>query len=374
MKTVILRDFKEDCRDSMENYADQLAKGLSNLGSKLVVQNFTPQIPAWLRFIKGIPLMQMRAARYLLYPKQAKKLKADIFHIVDHGYAHLVSALPPSNVVITVHDLIPLLGWKGLIQGYPKTKRPLLVEYSLSYLARANRLIADSESTKRDLILHLGCKAEKIEVVYPGLDNIFYQATKEEQKELRKSFELPEMDCKFILVTGAVKYKNNETSLKVLKLLNEQCKKPVMMIRLGAPYEEWNDKVKNAGLEKLTRVIHSLSRKRVADLYNCADCLLFPSTYEGFGWPPLEAMACGVPVVASNAASLPEIIGDAGLIANPHDVEVLTNLTLQALDNSSARKFLIEKGLERASKFKWEKSIKRIVEIYDEVLLESKSR
>jgi glycosyltransferase involved in cell wall biosynthesis len=106
----------------------------------------------------------------------------------------------------------------------------------------------------------------------------------------------------------------------------------------------------------------------MVDLYNSVDCLLFPSLYEGFGWPPLEAMACGAPVVTSNVASLPEVVGEAGLMREPGDVEGLAASVRAVLEDADLRKNLTERGLVRAKSFTWERHATQIIQAYEELV------
>jgi glycosyltransferase involved in cell wall biosynthesis len=115
------------------------------------------------------------------------------------------------------------------------------------------------------------------------------------------------------------------------------------------------------------RCLGVVPRAELPNLYNAVDCLLFPSLYEGFGWPPLEAMACATPVVASNAASLPEVIGEAGLLCAPGDDEGLARAMQAVLTDEGLRQSLVEKGLARARQFTWEETARKTLEVYERV-------
>lgn len=365
MEIRILKDFLEDKRVSMENYAEQLNLFIGNQ-IEFNVKSFTPRISD---FIGSLPLSDaniMRIARFFLYPRQINKFHADIFHIVDHGYSHLLKGLPSQKTVVTVHDLIPLLAYKGLVPGMQYRHRPYFVEYSLSFLKKAALVVAVSESTRGDVIKHLGCRPDKVCVVYNGLDQaMYFEGHSERKLVLRNSFELPQKKT-LIMISGNEFYKNHQTVLEVLKILKGKGF-DFALLKLGRDTAEWLECIRTAGFEDLYFSFHSLDRAKVADLYRCADCLFFPSFYEGFGWPPLEAMACGVPVVASNAASLPEVIGDAGLMSDPLDVKNLSFQIESVLTNHEFRNSLIKRGLERAGLFSLEKTLGKMKQIYVEV-------
>lgn len=367
MKLVFLKDFCEDRRISMEHYSAKILEKISKIKGFESSSAFVPSIPAWLSRLPVSEIIKLRLARFFVYPNQIRKIKADIFHIVDHGYAHLTMGLDPKKTVVTVHDLIPLLAHKKLIKGLNFFWPPLLVMYSLSFLKRAARIIAVSENTKNDLIRHLLCDPAKISVVHNGLDESFRNYSAVEKDNCRRFFRLPEGDNHYVLVSGVQVYKNHETSLKVIKRLQNICDKPVFVIRLGADSPNWTAMVKENDLEDRVITPGSLPPEHVADLYNSVDCLLFPSWYEGFGWPPLEAMACGTPVVSSNVASLPEVIGTAGLMHAPNDIDELTKSVYEVLTDTNLRTSLIAKGIERARLFSWAKTAEKMTAIYQNI-------
>lgn len=364
MKVQFFTDFSEDRRVSMENYAFQLSTGLrANTGYS--VASFRPLMPDWLLHLPLSELMRLRIARFLLYPNQAKMAAdADIYHIIDHGYAHLMRKIDPRKTVVTVHDLIPLLAYQKKIPGLEFKVRPYLVEYSLSFLKYAAKIITVSNNTKNDLVKLLGCSPEKIEVIHNGLSENFKPSSLEQKKQFQKEFGLPSLDCCIILVTGTQVYKNHETSLRILQSLGTICEKPVYMLRLGAQSSTWDDLVSKYSLKDRVFNTGFIASSRIPDVYNCADCLLFPSWYEGFGWPPVEAMACGIPAVVSNAASIPEVVDDAALMSSPDDVESLTRQIYQVLSDRSLRLSLIEKGLNRAKLFNWPSTISKLESVY----------
>ena len=326
-RVSIFRDFAEDRRTSMDVYADGLTGALRDFaGSRFEV---CEQLPRPVRFIPGkTGTLRMRISRFLYYPWFARRHRGDVNHIVDHGYGHLLQTLDPSRTVVTVHDLIPLLSWKGCLPGpnrYPH--RPLLFERALSYVRQAACVVADSENTRKDLIEHCECEAARIRVVYPGVAPWCRMYDPGERLAARLKLGLPDSDTRLVLITGAgfQWYKNHPTCLKVLVRLVESCPWPVKMMRTGRGSQEWVQLLAETGMERhFLQIPRFDQHTAMADIYNSADCLLFPSWYEGFGWPPLEAMACGIPVITSNAASLPEIVGDAGLMCVPDDVDGLT--------------------------------------------------
>ena len=315
----------------------------------------------------------MRIARYLGYPHQVRGMgTVGINHIVDHGYAHLLRTLSPSKTVVTVHDLIPILGWRGEIPGFRYPHRPRMLEYSLGFLRRAGRVVTVSQSTKADLVNHMDIPSDRVAVVANGLNEVF-GVLDVPKKELRRALGLPEQGY-VVLVSGPDgACKNHQTSLEVLKRLRDIIPEPVFMVRYGdftggdSKNDVWAKRVRRMGLEQSTLATGVISDVELVRLFNASDCLLFPSLYEGFGWPPLEAMACGVPVVSSNAASLPEVMGDAGLMADPLDIDGLTAGVRRVLTDETLRSELVSKGFERVRHFTWERAARSMLDIYREI-------
>jgi len=367
MKIMLFRDFAEDDFRSMDVYADHLAAGLSQGGSNTYrIHEYRPRIAGWISALPVDRLQRMRIARYLAYPSQAWRRRGDLNHIIDHGYGHLIWVLGAKRTIVTVHDLIPLLLWKGAIPGVKPDRPHQLAKLSYRALRRARHLIADSENTKRDLIVHLGCDAERISVIYLGIDSSFKPCDEEDRSRLRTRLGLPCNGSYLVLASGTSFYKNEETSLAVVKRLQETCSKPVILVRLGPITQAWRANVRINGMD--ARVVEISWVPRMCELYNAVDCLLFPSWYEGLGLPPMEAMACGTPAVTSNAPALPEWVGDAALMAAPDDVKSLAEAVRAVLEDPARRHEQIAKGLCHARQFTWERNVQQTLRVYEKVL------
>ena len=369
-KTVrLLRDFKEDNRISMDVYADFLAKGINrHFSDEFEVSEYTPNVPKNFRFISNKNL-KMRLLRYASYPSQIKSFNQNIFHIIEHGYAHLLNRENiKDRAIVTVHDLIPMMQWKGRIQGMESGIKPVGSIYSLNRLENAKRIIAISENTKKDLIELLGLNPNKIEVIYYGIGEEFQVNKTESKEELRHRLGLPGKNTKLILITGQELYKNHTTCLQTMKIIEEMYDEPVRMVRLGKDYPEWVNFEKENNLQNRVLGIDKLGLTEMVDLYNSVDVLLFPSFYEGFGRPPMEAMACGLPVVCSNAASLPEVVGEAALMNDPEDALGLSEKILAVLNNEDIRNKLIQKGFKNIKRFSWRDNIEKTIVLYKKIL------
>jgi glycosyltransferase involved in cell wall biosynthesis len=365
---TLFRDFPEDNRTSMEVYADNLERSIKLLArDTLNVNSYIPTIPGWL-FKSRLPRdAKIRFARYFSYPNQAKKFQGTINHIVDQSYGHLLRAIDSTRTVVTVHDLIPILAWKGLVPGLSYPHYPLLYKLTIAYLHKARAIIAVSQSTKRDLIAHCGLNDADITVIYNGIDPRFHVKKDEDRQRARHSFGLPGQESNIILITGNQSYKNHMTSFRVIKRLQTLLRRPVHVVWLGASEFERARCLKEAMLSCEVTLLNNLSVKLLIELYNSVDCLLFPSLYEGFGWPPLEAMACGTPVVASNAASLPEIVGEAAITAAPDDVEGLAEGVRAMLEDEFKRHDYIKRGYKNVCRFTWGNCASEVFKVYQRI-------
>jgi glycosyltransferase involved in cell wall biosynthesis len=369
---TLYRDFLEDNRPSMETYADNLARSLRVVaGDAFNVNEYRPAIPAWTFKCKMNCSIRIRYARYVSYPNQAKRNQGSINHILDQSYAHLLNVIDPSRSVITVHDLIPILAWKGAIPGLSYPHYPLLYKLTIVSLRKARALIAVSQNTKRDLVTHCGLKESDIFVVHNGVDSRFCPMSKEERAALRDSFRFPDQGTHVVLVTGSQSYKNHLTSLRVVARLQGVTKHPVQLVWLGRDNYDHEECLGKVELNNPVIHLSNLSAERLVSLYNSVDCLLFPSWYEGFGWPPLEAMACGTPVVTSNAASLPEVVADAALIAPPNDIDGLTEAVKVLLEDEDLRSEYIKRGYHNASRFTWNRCASKVADVYEQIIADT---
>ncbi|MFQ5812563.1 MAG: glycosyltransferase family 4 protein [Anaerolineae bacterium] len=281
---------------------------------------------------------------------------------------HSPDFIPPfrrnCKSVITIHDLAFLL--------YPH----FLTKESARYygqideaVKRTDHIIADSESTKQDTIRLLGVPEHKITVIYLSASPIYRPVN--DQAILEQTKSKYHITSDFILFVSTVEpRKNLPALLKAYRQLLDSYKAEVKLVVVGR--RGWLSEEVLALVDelKLTNDVLFLGRVPVEDLlhlYNAAQLLVQPSFYEGFGLPPLEAMACGTPVVVSNVSSLPEVVGDAGLLVDPEDVSELTVAIWRVLTDQALRAELIAKGLKRAQCFSWEKTALQTLELYRRV-------
>lgn len=297
------------------------------------------------------------AAEFKLLPA-VRRLHIDLLHSTDF--------IPPLRVrgfksVITVHDLA-FLRWPHF-----------LTEESARYygqveaaVERADHIIAVSESTKNDLVKLLGAPRSKITVVYEAADPLYRPMARDEARALIGSkFPLPE---EFILFVSTIEpRKNIATLLRAYRRLLDSYKVTASLVLAGATgwlADQIFETVEQLDLQRHVVFLGRVQNGDLVYLYNLARCLAHPAYYEGFGLTPLEAMACGTPVVVSNVSSLPEVVGDAALLIDPSDDEELAVALHRLLTDEALAARLREKGLARAATFSWERTAEETLAVY----------
>ncbi len=276
-------------------------------------------------------------------------------------YGHFLS-IP---YVITVHDLIRYFDQNGhgdFIHALNARDRAYL---SLDYAAirKAPLVIAVSHATKRDLVRHLGIYEERIFVVHEAVDHRVFRPV--EGRRLERPY--------LLFVGSEQPRKNLVAVLRALKRLRRQPRfRDLALVKVGkagsgdAPFRRRTlAAIRELALERDVIFTGRVSDAELAGYYSGAECFVLPSFYEGFGFPPLEAMACGCPVVVSSAGALPEIAGDAALVVDPHDDEALAHALRDVLTDGAARSELSRRGLGRAAAFSWERTAEQTLAVYE---------
>lgn len=360
---------------SMIWYADQLIENIHHYAPNISVAEVSPSLPTWLRERAQIEKVAAFVYRYLFYPWRIRNLKADIFHITNHSHAHLIASLDARRTVITCHDLTGIVHPEN-IRG--SAQLPLVSEsayrFSVGFLKRAARIVVDSENTKRDVLRLLQCQDRQVQVVHLGLAPFFQVRSNELAIQAFKRDHGMENGLLMLHVGSNLPYKNIPAIFETLDILNHKLGLEVKLVKVGPPFtDEQEHLIHERGLNNQIIHLGHLQSPELVLTYQSCDVMLFPSLYEGFGVPPLEAMACGLPVVASNAGSLPEVLDDAALLISPNDHAAMARAVVTVFSNSQLRQELIGKGLAHARQFTREKSIMELVSIYRQVMIEALS-
>lgn len=275
--------------------------------------------------------------------------------------SHVVPLWHPRRTVVTIHDI----GYLEYPQAHTRLSR-LYLHLSTIFSARtAKRVIAISEATKRDLVRRYGIPSSKIAVVYHGRDPGF-RPVRDEQAidEVAARYGVSTPYC--IHVGTLQPRKNLGLLVDAWAELRERMEKPPQLLlagRRGWLYESLFAAVEERRLGDLVKFADYVEQADLPALYSGALALVFPSLYEGFGLPPLEAMSCGTPVVASNATSLPEVVGQAGLLLDPRDPHAWAEAVHRVAGDPGLRAELSVAGLHRAAGFTWERCAARSLEV-----------
>ena len=293
-------------------------------------------------------------------PVAVKRHEVDVLHSM--GYAQPIAC--GAKTVVTVHDLAFLL--------FPRTFNRLNRLY-LSLLTRlsvrrADRVIAVSSNTKNDIVRLLGVAPDKVVVVHHGVEPIFRKISDTSEIEsFKRRRGLPD---RYVLFIGTLEpRKNIQTLLVAFANLKKRSNVPHKLVIGGARGWLWNEilaTIERLELQQDVVLPGYLPLDEEPLWYNGADLFVYPSLYEGFGFPALEAMACGTPVVTSNSSSLPEVVGDCGVLVDPTRPDELTEAIYRLLVTPSARGELSDRGLERAKSFSWSRAAERTIGVYRE--------
>jgi glycosyltransferase involved in cell wall biosynthesis len=260
--------------------------------------------------------------------------------------------------VVTIHDLSFLF----FPHSFRSLRRSYLRVFARMSVRRARRVIAVSESTRRDLVEIYGISPAKIDVVHNGVDASFRPLPADQVAAFRQQRGLPD---RFVLFVGTLEPRKNIVRLIEAYARLPKERPPLLLVGgKGWFYDEIFGRV--AALD-LTGEVHFAGFVPAEDLpfwYNAADLFVYPSMYEGFGLPPLEAMACGTAVITSTASSLPEVVGKAGQLVDPTDTDALTATMEQVLGDRDLQQQMQAAGLVQARSFSWEKAARQTVDSY----------
>ena len=346
----------------------------STYGSKTGIGHYSFQLLSALRQVastqdfvefhlqKDLPMRtdQRLWWQQIALPFAAKSSRVDLLHVTGFDAPYW----KPCPIVLTVHDLIG-----KLYPGYfPIVSRFYWSWWLPQSIRNANRIIAVSEHTKNDLLKFSDIQDEIVTVVYPGIDPTFrpFERVTSAKYFINKR-QLPK---RFILFVGTIEPRKGLDTLVTSfnKIASQTSYDMVICGKKGWYVEALEKQIYHLGLDQRIHFTGYIPDNELPLLYNLATLFVFPSRYEGFGLPPLEAMACGLPVICSNAASLPEVVGDASVLIQPDDPEMLAQTIMTLLEDKTLQNSLRSKGFRRASQFTWVKSARQILEIYEKVL------
>ena len=320
----------------LDKYSQEIAKRLDV--KKITTRRYLSIVGAYklARFIRG---------------------QGGIVHLPNQHFARYAFFLN-QPFIITVHDLVRCCFNLDL----ETVSEKILLNLDTRYIKRASHIIAISENTKSDLVNYLKIPEKKISVIYNGVDhNIF------------KPYNVKLLDQPYILYVGSERRRKNLVGLFEAFATLKSGFPELKLVKVGGPgrSEQFRShtmkKLSSLGITEDVIFIDYISELDLAHYYSSAALLAYPSLYEGFGLPPLEAMACGCPVVTSNTSSLSEVVGEAGIMVNPYDTPSLVQAMRRVLTDKELRDNMVKAGLEQSKKFSWEKTAELTMQVYKKV-------
>ena len=293
-------------------------------------------------------------------PAAARRARADVLHATAF-VAPLARSCP---TVVTVYDVSFAL-FPQLFRGFNQTYLRAGTRWTVR---RAQRIIAISECARRDVHRLYGVPLDRIALAYPGVDGALQRAEPDRVQEFRRLKHLPD---KFLLYLGTLEPRKNLSLLvRAFAQLKDDFPDAALVLAGGRGWlaDEIFAAIEACGVKDSVLLPGYVAVEEKALWYAAATAFVFPSLYEGFGMPPLEAMTCGTPVITSNAASLPEVVGEAGLMLAPDDVGGWSAGLKRLWTDAILRAELAERGLRQAQQFTWQSTSRQIVRAYRDVL------
>lgn len=336
-------------------------QGLVYLPSSAPLADLPAASPLQVRI--GPPLLLHPAARILwehsLFPLLLRRDRVNLLHAT----MNVAPWWSPCPVVVTIHDLAYL----RYPQVHPLGRRLYLTAFTRLTIRRARAIVTVSQYTRLEVERFFRVPGQRIHVIYEGHDDRFRPLPREQIELFREQKGLPP---RYLLYVGNLEPRKN---LSRLVQAYARTGRPgrVPLVLAGPP--GWGcaslfHLIDTLGLSGQVIFPGFVAAEELPLWYNGAEAFIYPSLYEGFGLPPLEAMACGTPVLVSTASSLPEVVGDAGLQVAPDDVDGMTEAIQRLLDDSDLRVSLRQRGLERARRFSWERMARETASLYGQLL------
>jgi glycosyltransferase involved in cell wall biosynthesis len=292
----------------------------------------------------------------LALPAAARRVKADVLHAT----AFVAPIVRPAPTVITIYDLSFAL-LPQFFRGFNQTYLRLGTRLS----ARgAQRVLTISDHTRRDVHRLYNVPLDRIDVAYPGVDETLQPSPPDRVADFQRAKDLPE---KFLLFLGTLEpRKNLITLVRAFTQLKQTCPEAVLILAGGVGWlaDDLFAAIDASGVKDSILLPGYVAAEDKALWYAAASAFVYPSIYEGFGLPPLEAMACGTPVIVSNAAALPEVVADAGLLIAPEDVNSWAAALVRVWNDAPYRAELADRGRRQAARFTWRETARQTLNAY----------
>jgi len=297
-------------------------------------------------------------------PNILKDKNIELYHVPQNGVGLPVDK--KCRFVITLHDVIPYKMPETVSDRYLK----IFSDHLPKIVSQCDGIITVSNYSKKDIIEAFNFPEDKVYVTHLASEDIYRPLDKRIARYIAEKYY--SIKGEFILYVGGFSPRKNIVGLieSFSKLLSSYKKdiKLVIAGKQGKSYEIYKNRAEELHISDKVLFPGFISIDHLPYIYNASKLFVYPSFYEGFGLPPIEAMSCGVPVIASNVTSIPEVVGSAGLLINPKDIDNLCNSMFKALSDEELRKNLITSGLSKASNLSWEKTANRTILAYNQII------
>jgi glycosyltransferase involved in cell wall biosynthesis len=352
MNVTLFRSFPDQYRFSMAKYADEIRRRVGEFlapGETIRTEQYPqPRLEGFGRYVD----------QYWRYGRWARRHAGDVNHVVDHGFGHLVRQLPAGRTIVTFHDAVVMK-----VPGVRWTTKTSL-HHSLRAMRRAAAIVCVSEHGRASLRELGDFPDSQVHVIPWGIDEAYRPPVDRDAVRRKLGFSGP-----VVLMVGHTQpYMNIEACLRAVATLIARHGLDVTLVKVGLPFSP--GQMRLAVELELSDRIDTVGRVAAADMpayFQAADVLLYAPLLAGFGLPPLEAMACGTPVVASRRGSIPEVCGDAAVLVEADDDAGMSTALADVLSHPIRRRRLIDAGFARAAGFEWTSAARQLLELYRRV-------
>jgi glycosyltransferase involved in cell wall biosynthesis len=368
---LLIGNFPPDQQQSMQRFSEMMLRELRALGiaAELTCPEayFARLVPARLGFLRK---WAGYIDKLIIFPRRLREFcNVELIHICDHSNALYAKRFPKIPVVVTCHDLLAVRGSLGEETDCPASwTGKILQRWIVASLRRADVVVCVSHATAADAVRLLGASenAPRITVIENGLNYDYRPLPEEKVKARLEKLSQLKLDCPFVLHVGShLRRKNREGVLRIFARTKDHWNAQLVFAGDELSNDLWTQARALGIADRMVEIVSAKSELLEA-LYNCAHALLFPSRFEGFGWPIAEAQACGCPVICRDAAPMAEVAGGAALLRDIADEDGFADDLLRLRDPATREKYR-ELGLQNAARFNAKKMAEQYLALYREV-------
>ncbi len=301
--------------------------------------------------------------RYWTYPRKVRRMAGDVMHVLDHSYGHILRGKRDRPALVTVHDLLPLITVRRGARSLRERLRNRLLDRVLEGLHRADAWIVGTEWLKGELAGWLE-RDQGIHVVPFGVDDAFFEPAEESRGATRERWGLPQSAFVVLHVGSVGERKNIPTVIAAVAGLRDTGVEAWLLQVGGSFTAAQRAELAQRGLEGYVKSVGEAAEPDLRAAYRASDALLFPSKYEGFGFPVLEAMASEIPVVCSGAGGLAEVAGEEAIVVGGRETKPYVDALRRLAEDKQWRDGLVARGRERAGRYRWADTARRTAEVY----------